>query len=277
MNTQNKSNKVVLISGVSSGIGKATAERFLKAGHTVYGFARRTELMADLEELGGNIMGGDVRDEASVRAVVDWVIAAEGRIDVLVNNAGYIQYGPVEDVPIEAAMDQFDTNVYGYARLIKAVMPHMRAAGRGRIINVTSVAGRVSAPFITWYAASKFALEGLLDAFRGEAKLSNVDVVLIEPGFIHTDIYRVAWGFYDRIKLSPVHAKMGERFKKAINRLDQNAPGPEVIANGIYRAATAKRPKTRYALPGDAKFYLALKALLPDRWFDRLMLTNLRD
>jgi NAD(P)-dependent dehydrogenase (short-subunit alcohol dehydrogenase family) len=263
--------KVVLVTGASSGIGFTVAEKFIKEGHTVYGFARRVELMKPLEALGGHMMYGDVRDEELIRKIVNEVIEKEGRIDVLVNNAAYAQYGPVEDVTIEAAKAQLDTNVFGYVRLIKAVLPHMREKKSGIIINISSAAGKANVPFMTWYGASKHALEGLLDAFRIEAGLSGVKVVIIEPGFIHTDIYRVAWEFLSKVKISPVYEKMGIVFKKQVSGLDQKSPGPLVIANKVYQVVTSVNLKARYAVPMDSKIFIFLKKILSDRVFDWLI------
>jgi NADP-dependent 3-hydroxy acid dehydrogenase YdfG len=263
--------KTVLITGASTGIGHATAKNFIKEGHRVYAFARRLELMDDLVEMGGRAFFMDVREDQSVKEGVEKMIKAEGRVDVLVNNAGYAAYGSLEDLSIEKAKAQFETNIFGYVRLIQAVLPGMRAQKKGRIINVTSTAGKINLPIVTWYGASKFALEGLLDAFRNEVSGLGIKVVIIEPGFIDTDLYRVAWELLDQVKISPNYQKMVQAFKADFQKRQTKAPTGEVIAKAIYQASLTRSPKTRYALPGDAKTYLFLRKILSDKMVDKMI------
>ena len=177
---------VALVTGASSGIGAATARRLARAGFVVYGAARRLDRLAALEGEGVRPLALDVTDDASMVAAVERVVAEQGRIDVLVNNAGYGSYGAVEDVPQEEARRQIEVNLFGLARLIQLVLPAMRAQGSGRIVNVTSMGGRIATAFGGWYHASKHAVEGLSDSLRQEVARFGIDVVVIEPGGIRT-------------------------------------------------------------------------------------------
>src|ERR1700712_5218897 len=179
--------KVILVTGASAGMGKEFAKELLKDGHIVYGAARRTEKMEDIRQLGVKVLEMDVTDEQSMIKGVDTIIKAEGKIDVLVNNAGFGSYGPLEDVPIEDARYQLEVNVFGAARLIQLVLPSMRKHHWGRIINISSVGGKITTPFGGWYHASKFALEGMSDTLRKEVEPFGIDVVVIEPGGVKSD------------------------------------------------------------------------------------------
>ena len=181
--------KVILLTGASSGIGFDTATRLAKQGHKVYGAARRIDKMQPLKELGVTPIKMDVTDDASMIAGVNAVLEAEGRIDVLVNNAGYGYFGAIENVSMEEARKQLEVNVFGLARLTQLVIPHMRQQGSGRIVNLASIAGKLALYFGGWYHVSKFAVEGFSDALRMELKPFGIDVVIIEPGGIRTE-----WG-----------------------------------------------------------------------------------
>jgi NAD(P)-dependent dehydrogenase (short-subunit alcohol dehydrogenase family) len=183
----NPSPQVALVTGGSSGIGECTVLELLDAGYVVYTAARRVERMQPLADAGAHVFAMDVTDDASMVAGIERIIDEQGRIDVLVNNAGYGSYGAVEDVPIEEARRQFEVNVFGLARLIQLATPHMRAQRSGRIINISSIGGKFYEPFGGWYHATKFAVEGLSDSLRLELKPFGVDVVIIEPGPIITE------------------------------------------------------------------------------------------
>ena len=176
--------QIILITGASSGMGKETALRLIAEGHIVYGAARRVEKMLDLVEAGGHVLLMDVTDQAQVQAGIDRIIAEQGRIDVLVNNAGYGSYGSVEETPIDDARRQFDVNLFGLARLTQLVIPHMRERQSGKIINISSVGGKIYTPLGAWYHATKHALEGWSDCLRLELKPFGIDVVIVEPGLI---------------------------------------------------------------------------------------------
>jgi len=174
--------KIVLITGVSAGMGKETAKLLLEQGYMVYGAARRLDKMADIKALGVKILEMDITNDAALAEGIDTIIKAEGRIDVLINNAGFGSYGAVEDVPMSNARYQLEVNLFGTARLIQLVLPYMRKQRYGRIINISSIGGKFAGPLGGWYHASKFALEGLSDSLRNEVKPFGIDVVVIEPG-----------------------------------------------------------------------------------------------
>jgi len=267
--------KVALVTGGSSGIGAETAAALNKAGFTVYAAARRTAQMAALNAAGIKTISLDITDDASVTAAVAQIIDSEGRIDALINNAGYGSYGALEDTPLSEAQAQFDVNVFGLARLTQLVLPHMRARGSGTIVNVSSMGGRLATPLGCWYHASKYAVEGLSDALRLEAEPLGVHVVLVEPGSIHTD-----WGAIaaDKLIVTSGSGPYQRQAHAVADRLRASSqPGasltspPSVIAKAIARACTARRPKTRYVVGAGARPLIALSGLLPDRMFDALM------
>src|SRR5246127_3813889 len=180
---------VALVTGASSGIGEATAQRLHGLGYRVYGLARRADRMAGLDQLGIRTLAADVTDEQATAAAIEQIMAEQGRIDVLINNAGYGSYGALEDVPLSEARYQFEVNVFGLARLTQLVLPHMRRQHHGRIINVSSMGGRIREPLGDWYHATKFAVEGLSDSLRVELRPFGIDVVVIQPGTVRTE-----WG-----------------------------------------------------------------------------------
>ncbi|WP_330175036.1 oxidoreductase [Streptomyces sp. NBC_01498] len=265
--------KTALVTGASSGIGEATALKLDSLGYTVYGAARRTERLHELADRGIRPMAMDVTDDDSLRAGVDRVIAETGRVDVLVNSAGYGSYGAIEDVSMEEARYQFDVNVFGALRLTQLVLPQMRAQRGGTIVNITSMGGKIYTPFGGWYHGTKFALEALSDCLRLETKPFGIDVVVIEPGGVATE-----WSgnTADRLEESsgvgayakPAKATAASLRSEALAK--RNSP-PTVIADTIAKAVTARRPKTRYPTGSGARPLIALKAILPDRAFDTLI------
>ncbi|WP_181273825.1 oxidoreductase [Brevibacterium oceani] len=269
------SQKIALVTGGSSGIGEVTALRLQKAGFIVYAAARRTERMASLREAGVRTIALDVTDEASTSDAVRTILAAEGRIDVLVNNAGYGSYGALEEVPLGEAQAQLDVNVLGLARLTQLVLPTMRAQRNGTVINISSMGGRFATPMGAWYHASKYAVEGLSDAIRLELKRFGINVVLIEPGSIQTD-----WGSIaaDKLRATSGHGPYAEQANAMAASLDSSSqPGarmtspPTVVANAVTKAATARRPRTRYRIGFGARPMVWLSRVLPDRAFDALI------
>lgn len=262
--------KIVLITGASSGIGYQTAELLAKNGYKVYGAARRIDKMKPLNELGVKAVYLDITQEESLEALVSTVIKEEKRIDILINNAGYGSLGAIEDVTIEEAKHQFEVNLFGLARLTQLVLPHMRAQHAGRIINISSMGGRLTTYFGAWYHATKYALEAFSDALRMEAAIFGIDVVLIEPGVIKTD-----WGIIAAEHLAE-SAKGGnyERFaaekSQGIKRQYQSNWGsdPSIVAKTILKAVNPRKPRTRYLIGFAAKPLIFFKALLPTRLFD---------
>ncbi|WP_432249714.1 oxidoreductase [Streptomyces sanyensis] len=270
--------KVALVTGASSGIGEAAALRLAARGFTVYGAARRVDRMAPLAGQGVQVLAMDVTDDASLRAGVDRISAEAGGVDVLVNNAGYGSYGAVEDVPLDEARRQFEVNVFGAARLTQLVLPGMRARRSGRVVNISSMGGKLAMPFGGWYHATKFALEGLSDSLRAEVAPFGIDVVVIEPGGIRTE-----WG---GIAADGLRATSGEGAyaREATAMADvlageagpRRSSPPSVIAEAVATAATARRPRTRYAVGFGAKPMIAARAALPDRAFDAFVRRALR-
>jgi short-subunit dehydrogenase len=268
--------KVALVTGASSGIGKATAKLLVKAGFTVYGAARRVDMMQDLQAIGVTLLAMDVTDEASMAAGVNQLLSTENRIDVLVNNAGYGSFGALEDVPLNEAKYQFEVNVFGLARLTQLVLPTMRLQGSGRVINISSMGGKFGEPLGAWYHATKYAVEGLSDCLRMELKQFNIDVVIIEPGAIATEWDGIA--SYNLLKVSG-NTAYGALAKKHVNMFKRTykfGSQPEVVAKTIVKAATVNHPKARYATGGGAKLILFFRYILPDKWFDAVILANMK-
>ena len=199
--------KVILITGASSGIGKDTALNLIKEGHIVYGAARRISKMKDIVEAGGHSIKMDILNNEDVDKAIDQVISEHNRIDVLVNNAGYGLWGAVETISIDEAKRQFDVNIFGLAYLTKKVIPIMRNQKSGKIINMSSMGGKVYTPFGAWYHATKYALEGWSDCLRIELKSFGINVILIEPGVIKTE-------FQDVMMDSTVERSLGLLMKR---------------------------------------------------------------
>jgi NAD(P)-dependent dehydrogenase (short-subunit alcohol dehydrogenase family) len=268
--------RTVLITGCSTGIGRATAERLAARGWTVWATARRPEAIADLEGHGCRILALDVTDEGSMRAAVERA-EADGPLGALVNNAGYSQSGALESVDVDRVRAQFETNVFGLLRLSQLVLPGMRRAGAGRIVNLSSMGGKLTFPGGGVYHATKYAVEALSDVLRFEVQGFGVDVVIVEPGLIRTAFGDTA--------VSTVDAGDGPyaQFNVAVSRATAGAysgpmsrlgAGPGAVAKVIERALTAKRPRTRYKVTASARVLMAQRRLVPDRVWDRMMSTQ---
>ena len=264
--------KTALVTGASSGIGEATALKLHELGYTVYGAARRTERLQQLATRGIQSLAMDVTDDDSMRAGVERVVAETGRLDVLVNNAGYGSYGAVEDVPLAEARRQFDVNVFGAMRLTQIVLPHMRQQRSGTIVNISSMGGKIYTPLGGWYHGTKFALEGLSDCLRMEVKPFGIDVVVIEPGGIKTEWGDIAAEALLAASGSGAYADQAKAMARTLSA-EANRPrsSPTVIADAIAKAVTARRPKTRYAVGFGAKPLIGLRRVLPDRAFDTVI------
>ncbi len=265
-------NKVALITGASSGIGMETARLLAQQGYIVYGAARRIEKMQELKQAGVKLLAMDVTDEASMVNGVNEILRAEGRIDVLLNNAGYGSYGSLEDVPLSEARYQFEVNIFGMARLTQLVLPHMRKQRSGRIINVSSIGGKLGEPHGAWYHATKYAVEGLSDSLRMELKEFGIDVVIIEPGAIITEWAGIAREHMLKTSGDTAYGDLTRKHAKMFENADKMGSKPIVVAKTIAKAITARHPKTRYATGGGAKVILFARRILSDRMFDKVML-----
>ncbi|HZI90702.1 MAG TPA: oxidoreductase [Thermoleophilaceae bacterium] len=275
-----RQSQTVLITGCSTGIGRATAERLAAAGHTVYATARKLEAIEDLKDKGCHTLALDVTDETSMQAAVSAVEEADGAVGALVNNAGYSQSGAVESVDLDDIRAQFETNVFGLIRMSQLVLPKMRERGEGRVVNVGSMGGKVTFPGGGIYHASKYAVEAISDAMRFELGGFGVQVVLIEPGLIVTEFASAAAGsmntgtsengpyaeFNQAVAASTVGAYEGPTAKLG--------GGPETVAKAIDKAITARRPKARYPVTPSARIVMGQRRLFTDRMWDAFVGTQ---
>ena len=265
--------RTALVTGASSGIGEDTARKLQALGYIVYGAARRTDRLQALAADGIRPLAMDVTDDASMSAGVNRILEETGRIDVLVNNAGYGSYGAIEDVPIDEARRQFEVNVFGLGRLTQLVTPHMRAQGSGTIINISSIGGKLTTPLGGWYHATKYAVEALSDALRMELRPFGIDVVVVEPGGIRTEWASIAADHLEATADGSAYANQIRAVAGAM-RSESNRrrySPPEVIARTVGKIVTAHRPRTRYAVGFMAKPLIAARRVLPDRAFDQLI------
>jgi len=271
--------KAVLITGCSSGIGRATAERLAADGWKVYATARKRKSISELKGKGCETLALDVTDEESMSAAVAAVTEAEGAVGVLVNNAGYSQSGAVESIPLDQIRRQFETNVFGLVRMCQLVLPGMRGQRWGKIVNIGSMGGKLTFPGGGAYHATKYSVEALSDALRFEVRGFGVDVILIEPGLIVT-------GFGETASAS-VKETAGEgpyeRFNRQVAKLTVGAyegpmaklgAGPEAVANTISKALTAGRPRPRYPVTPSAHLMINQRRFVPDRVWDLMMRTQ---
>lgn len=268
--------KIIIITGASSGIGLATVERLVKDGHIVYGGARKEEGAKRIESFGGKPLIMEMTEHETLEKAVQTVLDAEGRIDVLYNNAGYGCYGAVEDVPLGDARHQFEVNLFSYAKMTQLVLPIMRTQGSGTIISTSSMGGKMYTPLGAWYHATKHALEGWSDCLRLELKQFGINVVLIEPGAIETNfletmlhpmMIRSEGGPYERL-VENMRKNMGNDFKGS---------DPSVIADLVSKAVSTDRPKTRYVAGKMAKPMMFIRKYGGDRMFDRVVGAWIKD
>jgi NAD(P)-dependent dehydrogenase (short-subunit alcohol dehydrogenase family) len=270
--------RVAIVTGASSGIGEATAHRLRQTGFVTYAGARRLDRMAVLADQGVHVAELDVSDDDSMVALVDRVLAEQGRIDVLVNNAGYGSYGSVEDVPLDEGRRQLEVNLFGLARMSQLVIPSMRLAGTGRILNVSSIGGHFGEALGAWYHASKFAVEGFSDSLRLELHEFGIHVVVIEPGLIRTEWGGGALDSARQYSGSGAYARQVDAMAALYAQAENRGAEPTVIAETILQAVQARRPKARYATPFSAKAIIAATTLVPDRLLDggvRAMMSRL--
>lgn len=262
--------KVAIVTGASSGIGEITVSRLMEAGYKVYAGARRVERMRDLASAGAVVKALDVTVTQSIAEFVNAVIEAEGRIDVLVNNAGYGSYGAVEDIPLAEARRQFDVNLFGLSEMTKATLPTMRAQQSGTIIHIGSIGGKMWSLLGGWYQASKYALEGLADCTRNELRPFGINVVLIEPGGVKSEWRENVIEIIRNTSGSGPYKKIANAAIKFFEGAESLEIEPKLIADVIVKASQSERPKARYVVPAHFKLVLLLKVLLTDRMFDRL-------
>lgn len=271
-----KNNKLALVTGASSGIGKETAKKLLKDGLTVYVAARRIEKMKDLEELGATAIKMDITIEEDIQNVVSTIKENHSGVDILVNNAGYAIYGAVEDTSIEDARHQFDVNLFGLARLTQLVLPYMRKQKSGKIINISSMGGKIYTPLGAWYHASKHALEGWSDCLRLELAPFGVDVVIVEPGIIETEFGDVMSGPMMERSGDTDYANLAKAVSNSAAESYEKGGGspPSVVAEAISEAVATNNPKTRYAMGKLAKPLLFLRKYLSDKLFDKAVMSQ---
>lgn len=269
--------KVILITGASSGMGKVTAKTLITEGHIVYGAARRVEKMQDLVEMGGHAIAMDITDETQVQQAVDKILLEQGHIDVLINNAGYAVYGAVEQVSLDDARRQFEVNLFGLASLTQKILPHMRERGSGHIINITSIGGKVYTPLGAWYHATKHALEGWSDSLRVETAGFGIKVSIIEPGAIETEFSDVMTDPMLELSKDGPYEHIAKGIEVGNRKYYNGAPSnsPQVIADVIAKAVKSKNPKTRYAAGKLAKATLFMRRWMSDKAFDKAVLKML--
>ena len=270
--------KVILITGASSGIGKDTALSLIKEGHIVYGAARRLEMMQDIIQAGGHAIKMDILKEKNIDDVVNQIIKEQSRVDVLINNAGYGLWGAVETISIDEAKRQFDVNLFGLAYLTKKIIPIMRKQKSGKIINMSSMGGKVYTPFGAWYHATKYALEGWSDCLRIELKSFGIDVILIEPGVIKTE-------FQDVMMDSTVERSIGTPYEKKLKALEKatqemyargiGSP-PSTITKLIIKAINSNNPKRRYVGGLFAKPMLFIKKWFGDKIYEKAIMSQIK-
>jgi NAD(P)-dependent dehydrogenase (short-subunit alcohol dehydrogenase family) len=264
--------KVAVVTGASAGIGAATVKRLIEQSYTTYAAARRLERMANLEKLGATLLPLDLTDDSSIVAAAERIRTEQGRIDVLVNNAGYGSYGAVEDVPLDEARRQFEVNVFGLARLVQLLTPLMRRQRSGKILNVSSIGGRIAWESLgAWYHATKFAVEGFSDCLRMELKPFGIEVIVIEPGAIRTEWFQIALETLQQASGHTAYGPQAEEKRTLFLAGAGSASDPDVVACEIVKAIRATRPKTRYVVGAYAKTLVFMSIFFPDRFNDWLM------
>jgi short-subunit dehydrogenase len=270
------SKKVIVITGASSGMGKESAKAFIQAGHTVYTLARRIDQMQDLQSLGGHPIQMDVTQESDIDKVMNILLEKEGKIDVLWNNAGYGLYGAVEDVPVEEARRQFEVNLFGLASLTQKVIPLMRKANSGTIINTSSMGGKMYTPMGAWYHASKHALEGFSDCLRLELKAFNIQVVVLEPGIIVTEFGEVMLQNISKYSAKGAYASLTQKLVAATQKMYESGQGSKtkVISDTLLKIVNTPKPKTRYRVGLWAKPMVWLRIYLGDKLFDKIVMSQ---
>lgn len=268
--------KIALITGASSGIGRATAIYLAQNGYIVYGAARRVDKLETLKEYGIKHLLLDVTNDESITHCVNKILGDSGSIDILVNAAGLGSYGALEDVPMAEAKNQLEINLFGAARLIQLVLPGMRKNNYGKIINISSIGGKVGLPMGSWYHASKFAIEGLSDSLRNEIRQFGIDVIVIEPGGTKSEMMSIGGDDLMRVSGHTAYRKFAEALIKSYAKMEKDSSEPIVIAKLIKEGIEAKKPKTRYVGGAMAKPMLFLRKVLSDQLFDKLLMSQMK-
>lgn len=268
-----KETKVAIVTGASAGIGEATAIALALQGWRVYAGARRTDRMEKLREYGIRPRALDLTDKSSVQNFAKSILDHEGRVDLLVNNAGYGSYGPVELVSVEEAKEQFEVNLFGLARLTQLLLPQMRKQKSGKIINLSSIGGSFGEPHGAWYHATKFALEGFSDSLRMELAQFGIDVVVVKPGAIQTEWSQIAQSNLSKVAEGTAYEPLALKHAQMLRKYDGQGSDPSLIANLIVDISAKKKPNTRYVRGRGAKTMMCLRGMLSDRVFDSLMLS----
>ncbi len=273
--------KTILITGCSTGIGRATAERLAGHGHRVYATARKLEAIADLEAKGCETLALDVTDEASMRAAVERIDEEAGGVEALINNAGYSQSGAIETVDMDAVRRQFETNVFGLIRMTQLVLPGMRDRGAGRVVNISSMGANFTFPGGGIYHSTKYAVEAISDALRFEVAGFGIDVVVIQPGAIRTDFDKAAIASLDDAgSADDVYADFNRHVGRATKEAYEKGPmkllggEADAVAKVIEKAITANRPRTRYRVTPSATLLINQSHLMPDRVWDKFVATQ---
>ena len=267
----NQTEPIALVTGASGGIGKSIAEMLAANGFYVFAAARSMDKLEAMRTSQIEPLQLDVTDGDGIETAVTHITHSKGRLDVLINNAGYGLYGTIEGLSPQAVEHVFAVNVFGLGRMVQAVLPIMRRQKSGTIINISSVVGKVSMPGLGWYAATKHAVEGMTDALRLEVKQFGINVVLVEPGVINTGFEDVAVSTLDNSNEPPAYAQMVATFRQSVRDSYKNAPGPELVANTVLKAVRAASPKARYRVGRDAKLLITARHTLGDGLFDRMI------
>lgn len=268
--------KTVLITGASAGIGKATAIYLAQNGYNVYGAARRIEKMQDLKGYGIKPISLDVTSEESLVACVEQIVIEAGSVDILINNAGSGYYGALEDMSISDAKYQMEVNLFGVARLIQLVLPSMRKNKFGKIVNISSVGGKITLPMGGWYHASKFAIEGLSDALRKEVKSFGIDVIVVEPGGTKSEMVGLGTDYMMKVSGKTAYRQLAKGVGKMYAKIEKDAAEPIVIAKLIKEGIETNNPKTRYVGASGAKLMLFFRKVLSDKLFDNMVMSQMK-
>lgn len=269
--------KTVLVTGASAGIGKATAIYLAQNGYNVYGAARRIDKMQDLKTHGIKLIALDVTKEESVMACVEQIFKEAGSIDILINNAGFGLEGAIEDIAMEDARYQLEVNVFGAMRLAQLVLPKMRENKYGKIVNISSVGGKIAFPLGGWYHASKFALEALSDSMRNEVREFGVDIIVVEPEATKSEWGNVATDILLKVSGHTAYKDLTAKTHNLFTRLSKDVAEPIVIAKLVRKGIEAKNPKTRYTTSQMASsLLLFLKRILSDKQMDKLIMSQIK-